>query len=171
MDFSDHSQRTAIYCISFILCNKQDHLQSNMGFRWVLLKLLLKVLHNIKYNYITTASFRKRLWMSDLYVPNIICFQTQRWFWMIYVHVISCTQKPLCVHARHHARNLSSPVEHILGSEERTKSKRAGLWESLSGIAVENLTIWVRSFEIERTIIEFCRSVSFTSRSISFTRT
>ena len=32
-----------------------------------------------------------------------------------------------CVHARHRARNLSSPVEHILGSEERTKSKRAGL--------------------------------------------
>ena len=46
----------------------------------------------------TTASFRKRLWMSDLYVLNMICFRTQRWFWLIYVHVISCTQKPLCVH-------------------------------------------------------------------------
>ena len=69
-----------------------------MGFRWVLLKLFLKVLHNIKYNYITTASFRKRLWMSDLYEPNIICFQTQRWFWLIYMPVISCIQKPLCVH-------------------------------------------------------------------------
>ena len=47
-------------------------------------------------------------------------------------------------------------VEQILPSEERKKSKRAGLWESQSGIWVESqsgiwvgkLTIWVRSFEI-----------------------
>ena len=113
MNFSDPSQRTVIFCKPFISRNKQDHLQFNMGFRWVLLKLFLKVLHNIKYNYITTASFRKRLWMSDLYEPNIICFQTQRWFWLIYVHVISCTQKTSlharCVHAHDRARNLSSP--------------------------------------------------------------
>ena len=39
-------------------------------------------------------------------------------------------------------------VEQILVSLERNKSKRAGLWESQSGIHVEKLTIWVRSFEI-----------------------
>ena len=41
-------------------------------------------------------------------------------------------------------------VEQILVSEERNKSKRAGLWESQSGIRVGKLTIWVRSFEIEK---------------------
>ena len=41
-------------------------------------------------------------------------------------------------------------VEQILASEERNKSKRAGLWESQSGIHVGKLTIWVRSFEIEK---------------------
>ena len=41
-------------------------------------------------------------------------------------------------------------VEQILVSEERNKSKRAGLWESQSGIRVRKLTIWVRSFEIEK---------------------
>ena len=119
MNFSDYSQRTVIYCISFILHNKQDHLQFNMSFRWVLLKLFSKVLYSIKYNYITTVSFQKRLWMSDLYVPNIICFQTQRWFWMIYVHIISCMQKPLCVHVActlvtMHA--ILGLIEHLIGS-------------------------------------------------------
>ena len=41
-------------------------------------------------------------------------------------------------------------AEQILASEERNKSKRAGLWESQSGIRVGKLTIWVRSFEIEK---------------------
>ena len=41
-------------------------------------------------------------------------------------------------------------VEQILASEERKKSKRAGPWESQSGIRVGKLTIWVRSFEIEK---------------------
>ena len=41
-------------------------------------------------------------------------------------------------------------VEQILASEERKKSKRVGLWESQSGIRVGKLTIWVRSFEIEK---------------------
>ena len=41
-------------------------------------------------------------------------------------------------------------VEQILASEDRNKSKRAGLWESQSGIQVGKLTIWVRSFEIEK---------------------
>ena len=41
-------------------------------------------------------------------------------------------------------------VEQILASEERNKSKRAGLWESQSGIQVGKLTIWVRSFIIEK---------------------
>ena len=35
-------------------------------------------------------------------------------------------------------------------SIRRKKSKRTGLWESQSGILVGNLTIWVRSFEIEK---------------------
>ena len=39
-------------------------------------------------------------------------------------------------------------VEQIPVSEERKKSKRAGLWESQSGIHVGMLTIWVKSFEI-----------------------
>ena len=39
-------------------------------------------------------------------------------------------------------------VEQILVSLERNKSKRAGLWEWQSGIHVEKLTIWVRSFQI-----------------------
>ena len=41
-------------------------------------------------------------------------------------------------------------VEPILVSEETNKSKRAGLWESQSGIQVGKLTIWVKSFEIEK---------------------
>ena len=40
--------------------------------------------------------------------------------------------------------------EQILASEERNKSKRAGLWGSQSGIRVGKLTIWVKSFEIEK---------------------
>ena len=35
-------------------------------------------------------------------------------------------------------------------SVRRNKSKKAGLWESQSGIRVRNLTIWVRSFKIEK---------------------
>ena len=38
-------------------------------------------------------------------------------------------------------------VEQILASEIN-KSKRAGQWESQSGILVGKLIIWVRSFEI-----------------------
>ena len=41
-------------------------------------------------------------------------------------------------------------VEQILASEERNKSKRAGLWESLSGIRVGKLSISERSFGIEK---------------------
>ena len=41
-------------------------------------------------------------------------------------------------------------VEQILESEEKNKSKRAGLWESQSGIWVGKLTMWVRPFEIEK---------------------
>ena len=41
-------------------------------------------------------------------------------------------------------------AEQILASEEINKSKRAGLWESQSGIRVGKLTIWVGSFEIEK---------------------
>ena len=40
-------------------------------------------------------------------------------------------------------------VEQILVWEEINKSKRAGQWESQSGMQVGKLTIWVRSYEIE----------------------
>ena len=43
-------------------------------------------------------------------------------------------------------------VEQLLASEVRNKSKRAGPWESESGIRVGKLTIWVRSFEFTRSI-------------------
>ena len=39
-------------------------------------------------------------------------------------------------------------VEQILASDEKNKSKRAGLWESQSEIRLGKLTIWV--FEIEQ---------------------
>ena len=42
-------------------------------------------------------------------------------------------------------------VEQTLASEERSKSKKAGLCESQSGILVGKLTIWVRPFETEFT--------------------
>ena len=35
----------------------------------------------------------------------------------------------------------------ILASEEINKSKKAGLWESQSGIRVGELTIWVKPFD------------------------
>ena len=41
-------------------------------------------------------------------------------------------------------------VEQILASEERHKSKRAGLQESQSGICIGKLTISIKSFEIEK---------------------
>ena len=40
--------------------------------------------------------------------------------------------------------------EQILTWEEMNKSKRAGLWESQSGMWVGKLAISVRSFEIEK---------------------
>ena len=44
--------------------------------------------------------------------------------------------------------------EQILASEAIKNSKRAGLWESQSGIPVGKLTIWIRSFEIKIIIIK-----------------
>ena len=41
-------------------------------------------------------------------------------------------------------------VKQILVPEERNKSQRAGLWESQSRIQVGKLTIWVKSFDIEK---------------------
>ena len=41
-------------------------------------------------------------------------------------------------------------VEQLLASEEINKSKRAGFWESHPGIQAGELTIWIRSFEIEK---------------------
>ena len=37
---------------------------------------------------------------------------------------------------------------------ERNKSKRAGIWESQSGICIGKLTIWVRSFEIIAVLLQ-----------------
>ena len=51
-------------------------------------------------------------------------------------------------------------LEQILASEERNKSKRAGIWESQSGIRIRRLTIWVRLFE--KVITDFTRSISST---------
>ena len=51
-------------------------------------------------------------------------------------------------------------VEQILASEERSKSKRAGLWESQSGISVGKLmskVVWDRKI-----ITEFTKSISST---------
>ena len=42
-------------------------------------------------------------------------------------------------------------VEEILASEEKTISRRAGLWESQSRIRVGKLIIWVRSFQVWET--------------------
>ena len=47
--------------------------------------------------------------------------------------------------------------EQILASQEKTKSTRAGLWKSQSGIRAGKLTIWVMLLEI---ITEFTRSIS-----------
>ena len=53
--------------------------------------------------------------------------------------------------------------EQILASEERSKSKIAGLWESESGIGVGKLTIWVNKAIWDRKILtEFTRSISST---------
>ena len=41
-------------------------------------------------------------------------------------------------------------VEQILASLKINESKRAGLWESQSGILVGKLNTWVKSFEIEK---------------------
>ena len=41
-------------------------------------------------------------------------------------------------------------LEQILASEVRNKSKRAGLWQSQSGIRVGKLTIWIRPFAIKK---------------------
>ena len=51
---------------------------------------------------------------------------------------------------RQHPNGGKAIVEQTLVSEEKNKSKRAGLWESQSGIWVGKLTIWVRSLEIEK---------------------
>ena len=41
-------------------------------------------------------------------------------------------------------------VEQILVREEINKFKRAGLWESQSVTQGGKLTIWIRSFEVEK---------------------
>ena len=41
-------------------------------------------------------------------------------------------------------------VKQVLESDDRNKFRRAGLWESQSGLWVGKLTIWVRSFETEK---------------------
>ena len=56
-------------------------------------------------------------------------------------------------------------VEQILPSEEIKKSRRAGLWESQSGTGVGKLTIWVRSFKIEKLPESYSQSLWWTSTS------
>ena len=46
--------------------------------------------------------------------------------------------------------NGEKAIVEQIASEERKKSKRAGQWESQYGIRVGKLTMWVRSFEIEK---------------------
>ena len=47
--------------------------------------------------------------------------------------------------------NGGKPIpKQMLGSVEKKKSKRAGLWESQSEIQGEKLTIWVRLLETEK---------------------
>ena len=41
-------------------------------------------------------------------------------------------------------------VKQMLASDDRGKPKRAALWTSQSGIQVGKLTVWVRSFQIEK---------------------
>ena len=45
---------------------------------------------------------------------------------------------------------MEGEPEQMLASEEINKPKRAGLWESHTEIRVTKLTIWVRSFEMEK---------------------
>ena len=49
-------------------------------------------------------------------------------------------------------------IEQILASEEINKSKSAGLWESLSGIQVGKLIVWVRLFDNDLSLP--CLSIS-----------
>ena len=49
------------------------------------------------------------------------------------------------------ANGGEATIEEMLGSDEINQSQRAGLWEPTSEIRVGKLTIWVRSFEIEKT--------------------
>ena len=51
-----------------------------------------------------------------------------------------------------------SIVEQMLVSDDRNRSKRAGLWESQSGIRVGKLTIWVRLFKIIKKFTWFISS-------------
>ena len=51
-------------------------------------------------------------------------------------------------------------------SEKINKSKRAGLWESQSGIPEGKLTIWVRLFEIEK-LWQFTKSISSTKNRLT----
>ena len=41
-------------------------------------------------------------------------------------------------------------LEKILAPEEIDKPKRAGMWESQWGIQVVKLTVWVKTFEVEK---------------------
>ena len=51
-----------------------------------------------------------------------------------------------------------SIVEQMLVSDDRNRSKRAGLWESQSGIWVGKLTIWIRLFKIIKKFTWFISS-------------
>ena len=59
---------------------------------------------------------------------------------------------PLCIWWKVNGNwdNGGKAIVEQIASWERNKSKRAGLWESQSGIRVEKLTIWIRSFDYNR---------------------
>ena len=54
-----------------------------------------------------------------------------------------------------------SIIEQILALKEINKSKRAGLWESQSGIPVGKLTMWVSVWD-GKILTDFTRSISST---------
>ena len=46
--------------------------------------------------------------------------------------------------------NSNKLYNEMLSSQEINKSKRAGVWQSQSGIPVGKLTIWAKLFEMEK---------------------
>ena len=110
-------------------CSTQNHIQFNVGFKWVLFKLFSQVI----FMTLDTTIFKKqllswkKLWVSDIIVPNIICFQTQKQLTTLnsigvllkrvlidlcaynFVHAKTSSHAH-CMHTCNHMQNLSSAV-------------------------------------------------------------